>query len=539
MKHLHSLQMRVGVAIGLVLLSMQIGIVVVNGYQDRHSAINAHIHEARSLLLLTEAVRDNMEEKWRLGVFSIAQWQDLDWENEADRQKMMSTVPVVTAWQTVQGKAKEGGFEFRPVGHHPRNPRNAPDDLEAEVIERFRQDPALDEYHVVDQEQNAVRYFRPVRTSESCLICHGDPARSQELWGRDDGRDKTGNHMEGLAVGDLRGAFEIIYSLDRLDVKIAQERWRHGLLALAGLLFSMTVLYALLQRLVLRPVGGEPEVIAAGVKALAVGDLTVKVTADQQRGGIAAAAAETIAQLREVIANLRTNVNGLHVASDQVSQTAQAISQAANAQAMGVESTTTAIETLTVSVHRNADNAKATETGANQNAESARRGGAAVAKTVVAMREIANKVTVIEDIAYKTNLLSLNAAIEAARAGEHGKGFAIVANEVRKLAEHSRQTAQEINGMAKNSVSQAEEAGALIEAIVPRIAQTATLVHEISQASMAQAQGIAKINDTMAELDRTTQQNAAAAEELAATAEELSAQAEHLQDLIAYFRLPT
>ncbi|MCP4129031.1 MAG: methyl-accepting chemotaxis protein, partial [Gammaproteobacteria bacterium] len=152
-------------------------------------------------------------------------------------------------------------------------------------------------------------------------------------------------------------------------------------------------------------------------------------------------------------------------------------------------------------------------------------------------KTIASKISLIEDIAYKTNLLSLNAAIEAARAGEHGKGFAVVATEVRKLAETSRLTAEEINGLASGSVDIAEQAGKLLEEMVPNIQKTADLVQEISAASGEQSSGVTQINDSMTQLDKATQQNASASEELAATSEELSGQAEQLQQSVAYFKL--
>jgi methyl-accepting chemotaxis protein len=169
--------------------------------------------------------------------------------------------------------------------------------------------------------------------------------------------------------------------------------------------------------------------------------------------------------------------------------------------------------------------------------DQASKGGEAVNRTVGAMKQIAAKIGLIEDIAYKTNLLSLNAAIEAARAGEHGKGFTVVAAEVRKLAENSRVTALEINELATNSVSIAEEAGRLLEQIVPSIRKTADLVQEIAAASDEQSAGVSQINSAMLMLDKTTQQGAASSEELAATSEQLSAQADELQQAVAFFRI--
>ena len=227
----------------------------------------------------------------------------------------------------------------------------------------------------------------------------------------------------------------------------------------------------------------------------------------------------------------------LSSASNQVSQTSQSLSHSASQQAASVEQTTASLQEMAASVKQNADNAMVTDRMATQAAQQAMEGGQAVGMTADAMKSIATKIGIIDDIAYQTNLLALNAAIEAARAGEHGKGFAVVAAEVRKLAERSQVAAQEIGSLASTSVSLAEKAGSLLAEMVPSIQKTSELVQEIAAASGEQSQGVAQITAAMGHVSGTTQQTASASEQLSATAEELSAQAEQLQELMAYFQI--
>ena len=242
-----------------------------------------------------------------------------------------------------------------------------------------------------------------------------------------------------------------------------------------------------------------------------------------------------VGRLSTVVAEVRTAADALSNASEQISGTSQALSSAASQQSSSVEETSASMEQMSSSINQNTENASVTDGIASKASTQAVDGGKAVTDTVAAMKSIAAKIGIIDDIAYQTNLLALNAAIEAARAGDHGKGFAVVAAEVRKLAERSQVAAQEIGQVAGNSVSLAEHAGKLLDEIVPSIKKTSDLVQEITAASKEQALGVGQINSAMSQLTQTTQQNAASSEELAATAEEMTGQAEQLQQLMSFF----
>jgi methyl-accepting chemotaxis protein len=273
--------------------------------------------------------------------------------------------------------------------------------------------------------------------------------------------------------------------------------------------------------------------------ALSEGDLTRSIERPYEGafGEMKQYVNQTVAKLSQVVAEVNGGAEALAGASEEVSATAQSLSQASSEQAASVEESSASIEQMTASISQNTENSKVTDGMATKAATEAAEGGEAVRATVVAMKQIAQKIGIIDDIAYQTNLLALNAAIEAARAGEHGKGFAVVAAEVRKLAERSQVAAEEIANVASSSVELAEKAGRLLDTIVPNIRKTSDLVQEITAASEEQSSGVGQINVAMNQLSQTTQQNASSAEELAATAEEMSGQAEQLQQTMAFFRL--
>ena len=278
--------------------------------------------------------------------------------------------------------------------------------------------------------------------------------------------------------------------------------------------------------------------VADLLAAFARGDLSHRIARDYAGlfGKVKENGNQTAEQLTRVIGEVRAAADALTGAANQVSATAQSLSQAASEQAASVEETSTSIDVMSASISQNSDNARVTDGMATKTSREAVDGGDAVSQTVTAMKQIASKIGIVNDIAYQTNLLALNAAIEAARAGEHGKGFAVVAAEVRKLAERSQEAAKEIGDLASNSVTTAERAGKLLDEIVPSIQKTSELVQEIAAASAEQSESVTQIGGAMGQLSKATQQNASASEELAATSEELSGQAQQLQESIAFFK---
>ena len=280
--------------------------------------------------------------------------------------------------------------------------------------------------------------------------------------------------------------------------------------------------------------------VTAGLaERISEGDLTVEPRPLSERDTLGVALKAMVERLRGVVSDALSASDNVSSGSQELSSAAEQVSQGATEQASSAEEASASMEQMAANIKQNADNAAQTEKIARQSAKDAEVSGEAVNRAVDAMQTIAEKITIVQEIARQTDLLALNAAVEAARAGEHGKGFAVVASEVRKLAERSQSAAAEIGAVSGETVKAAQSAGDMLAELVPNIRKTAELVSEISAACREQDIGASQINEAIQQLDKVTQQNASASEQMSATSEELAAQSEELQTSIAYFRVPS
>ncbi|WP_022947931.1 methyl-accepting chemotaxis protein [Methylohalobius crimeensis] len=455
----------VWVVAGLLLLGAA-GLLWAYAYQQHSTAIEAEVRKARNVLMIAESVRNEMATQWEVGTFTPEMLREFKTLPEAEaRAKILSTVPVVMSWHVIQSRAEENGIELRTPRENPRNPKNVPDALEAEALQYFTRHPEATEYQVLDERTEALRYFRPVRLQQQCLICHGDPRNSQNLWGRNDGRDILGYPMDGKKAGDLHGAFEVISSMEETDSIIAANVFKG-----AGLIFMVVLIVAgglffATKRMVVDPL----TVLGLRLQDFAQGegDLTARleVKGKNEFAWVAHSFNQFVKKLRKMMLTLKDSSQYLAQETENLNRLATVTEEGAASQrnelshvAATMQQMAVAVQEIASSTTKAADASQSTDTEAKSGQEVVQtaigkidRLTSEVDKAAQVLKElegdsdsIGEVLKIIGDIADQTNLLALNAAIEAARAGEQGRGFAVVAEEVRTLASRTQESTAEI-----------------------------------------------------------------------------------------------
>jgi methyl-accepting chemotaxis protein len=489
-------------------------------YLSRHAQdFNlAMVTKARSICIMGEAMREYMSDNWGRNIYDKASLL------EDVKGKFVYTVPVFSSIATMAKKAETLGYIFRVPKISPRNPKNAPDPEELKVLQRLKSQN-LDEYSYFDYDREEIRYFRAIKLTKDCLICHGDPATSYALWGRKNGTDPTGMRMEGWKVGEIHGAFEVIMPVREF---FSQRRWiivKMLLINIFIILISVVII-----RLVVKK-GLDPlDSIKKSLDEInkGAGDLTKKIDIlrRDEVGEVAALFNSFIDQLRSMVLSIKESAHHVSSSSLEMTNSSQNLANVAQDQAASIEETSSGMEQIKATIDSVSDNAKNQASKAdstrssmeylatsinniNQNAQDAnhmadethnyaKEGEQVLVSTVDSMREISSSsnkiteiVTIITDISDQINLLSLNASIEAARAGDHGRGFAVVAEEISKLADQTAQSSKEINKLILETNNKVDAGSRLVERtaeslrkIIDNVKNTASLMENIAKSTV-------------------------------------------------------
>ncbi|MFH1154826.1 MAG: methyl-accepting chemotaxis protein [Pseudomonadota bacterium] len=550
---------------GIGVMAILIGILFFLYYKtDKKNTVESYVEKARAICLISESTREEMEQKWAMGLFSIDMMKAL--ADAGENEKLLASIPVVSAWEATMRKSEAGGYTFRVPKFSPRNPKNEPDyglkeKIEGPALEKIKNENLTD-YFVIDARINSVRYFRPVKLTEGCLICHGDPGQSKTLWGRSDGKDPTGGVIENWKTGEIHGAFEVIQSLDAADALLRARLIKAATVAVMGFLISGLIIF-LVARSITRPITRG----VAHAENMARGDLSKDLDINQtdEIGTLSKSMNEMTTYLRTMFQDISDSAGDLTKSSNVLTDSAEVMSKESvdtadlangvaaaaeemssnmNAVAAAVEETSTnvsmvaaAAEEMSATISEIANNSEKSRKITGEAVSKAENASVRVADLGKAANEIGKVTGTISDISEQTNLLALNATIEAARAGEAGKGFAVVANEIKDLANQTSQATSEIRNKiermqtsTRETIGDIKEITDVIKNVNEIVTSIAAAVDEQSAATREIAENVSQASIGIAEVTENVAQTSQVAGEVARDIAVVSSSAQKITD---------